>query len=105
MPMRRILIVEDDVQIALDLEAIISKAIDAEILLSRSVALAKRLIERAVDLALLDVDVTNGKTFEVAAMLSFGKSRSCSCPGRARNKFPLTSATRRSFRSPLKSVL
>ena len=54
----------------MDLEAIISKAIDAEILLSRSVALAKRLIECAVDLALLDVDVTNGKTFEVAAMLS-----------------------------------
>jgi two-component SAPR family response regulator len=69
MARRRVLIVEDDVTVALDLEAIVSKAIDAEILLSRSVALAKRLIERAVDLALLDVDVMNGKTFEVAAML------------------------------------
>jgi DNA-binding LytR/AlgR family response regulator len=38
-------------------------------LLSRSVARANKLIEEALDLALLDVDVTDGKTFEVAAML------------------------------------
>jgi DNA-binding response OmpR family regulator len=69
MAKRRILIVEDDVLIALDLQSIVLEAIDAEILLSRSVALAKDLIEQPVDLALLDVDVTNGKTFEVAMLL------------------------------------
>jgi two-component SAPR family response regulator len=69
MPKRRILIVEDDVLIALDLESIVSKVVDAEILLSDSVARAKNLIEQSVDLALLDVDVTNGKTFEVAMLL------------------------------------
>jgi DNA-binding response OmpR family regulator len=66
MPKRCVLIVEDDVFIAADLEAIV---VDAEVLLSRSVARAKNLLERSVDLALLDVDVTNGKTFEVAALL------------------------------------
>jgi hypothetical protein len=50
-------------------EAIVANAHDAEILLSRSVARAKKFVHEAVDLALLDVDVTNGKTFEVAAML------------------------------------
>jgi DNA-binding response OmpR family regulator len=69
MPKRRILIVEDDVLIALDLKSIVAKAVDAEILLSRSVARAKSLIEQSIDLALLDVDVTNGKTFEVAMLL------------------------------------
>ena len=53
----------------MELEAILSMAVDAEILLSRSVARPKKLIEKALDLALLDVDVTDGKTFEVAAML------------------------------------
>jgi two-component SAPR family response regulator len=69
MPKRRVLIVEDDVLIALDLESIVATALDAEVLVSRSVARAKALIDGSVDLALLDVDVTNGKTFEVAMLL------------------------------------
>ena len=70
MTKRRILIVEDDVLIAMDLEAIVKKEVDAaEVLLSRSVALAKKLIDPPLDLAFLDVDVTNGKTFEVAMLL------------------------------------
>jgi DNA-binding LytR/AlgR family response regulator len=71
MAKRRSLIVEDDVLIALDLQSIVLEAVDAEILLSRSVARAKDLIKQSVDLALLDVDVTNGKTFEVATLLKF----------------------------------
>jgi DNA-binding response OmpR family regulator len=69
MAKRRVLIVEDDVTISLDLAAIVSDNLDAEIVISRSVARAKKLVEREVDLALLDVDVTNGKTFEVALLL------------------------------------
>jgi DNA-binding LytR/AlgR family response regulator len=73
MAKRLVLIVEDEVLIALQLEEIVQKALDAEVLLSRSVALAKSLIDPSVDLALLDVDVTNGKTFEVAMLLRLGR--------------------------------
>jgi CheY-like chemotaxis protein len=66
---RRVLIVEDDVVIAYDLESIVADAVGAEVVVSRSVARAKTLIEQTLDLALLDVDVTNGKTFEVAKLL------------------------------------
>jgi hypothetical protein len=52
----------------MDLEAFVKKEVDAEVLISRSVALAKKLIDPPVDLAFLDVDVTNGKTFEVAML-------------------------------------
>jgi two-component SAPR family response regulator len=69
MAKRRILIVEDDFFIAADLEAIASKAVDAEVVCSRSVARAKTLVDHSLDIALLDVDVTNGKTFEVATLL------------------------------------
>jgi two-component SAPR family response regulator len=69
MAKRRVLIVEDEVLIAFELGAIVQKALDAEVLMSRSVARAKQLIDQPVDLALLDVDVTNGKTFEVAMLL------------------------------------
>ena len=69
MSRKRILIVEDDPLTAMDLETIVSTIVDAEILFSRSVARARKLIEDSVDLALLDIDVTNGKTFEVASLL------------------------------------
>jgi two-component SAPR family response regulator len=65
----RVLIVEDEVLIAMELGAIVQKALDADVLMSRSVAQAKTLIDLPVDLALLDVDVTNGKTFEVGVLL------------------------------------
>ena len=60
MAKRRVLIVEDEVLIALEVGEIVKKALDAEVLMSRSVARAKSLIDPSVDLALLDVDVTNG---------------------------------------------
>ncbi len=75
MPKRRVLIVEDDPHIALDLEVIVAQALDAEVVFSRSVARAKAilahkaLLARSVDFALLDVNVTDGKTFEIAVML------------------------------------
>jgi two-component SAPR family response regulator len=69
MAKRRVLIVEDEVLIAFELGAIVQRALDAEVLMSRSVARAKQLINQPVDLALLDVDVTNDKTFEVAMLL------------------------------------
>lgn len=66
----RVLIVEDEVLIALHLESIVGDLMDAEVLISHSVERAKKLIEQsAVDLALLDVNVTDGKTFELATLL------------------------------------
>jgi two-component SAPR family response regulator len=53
----------------LDLESIVANTVDAKVLISRSVAGAKNLIEQSIDLVLLNVDVTNGKTFEVAKIL------------------------------------
>jgi two-component SAPR family response regulator len=88
MAKRRVLIVEDDVHIALDLEAIVAKAIDVEVLLSRSVTRAKTLIERTVDLILLDVDVTNGKTFEAAAMLRIRQAPFMFLSGSRRDHIP-----------------
>jgi hypothetical protein len=70
MAERRALIVEDEVLISVEFGAIVQKALDAEVLMSRSVARAKQLINQPVDLALLDVDVTNGKTFEAAMLLA-----------------------------------
>jgi two-component SAPR family response regulator len=51
---KQVLVVEDDVAMALVLEAILSKAMDAENPVEPFGCAAKRLIERAVDLALLE---------------------------------------------------
>ena len=69
MPKRRILIVEDNALIAWDLKSIASEAVEAETLVASSIAMAKILIDSSIDLALLDVEVTDGKTYELAARL------------------------------------
>ena len=67
--MHRILIVEDDVLIAMDLEATVSEIVDAAIIVKASIAGTKKVLDQPLDFAFLDVDVTNGKTFEVAQLL------------------------------------
>jgi hypothetical protein len=47
MAKRRVLIVEDEVLIAFELGAIVQRALDAEVLMSRSVARAKQLINQS----------------------------------------------------------
>ena len=69
MTRRNILIVEDDIFIAADIEAVVLATLDAETFVSRSVGRARNLLDNSLDLALLDVDVTNGKTFELALQL------------------------------------
>lgn len=64
----RILIVEDDVFVALDLETIVSQESDAEVVTVNNVADAQRAAGN-VDMAILDIDVTDGKTYELARML------------------------------------
>jgi DNA-binding response OmpR family regulator len=62
----RILILEDDPLIALDLQTIVeAEGHDASV--CGSVAEARRWLDDDIAFALLDVDVRDGKSFEVAA--------------------------------------
>jgi len=71
MRRRRILIVEDDPMVALDLEAIVVGATNADVAVAHSVKEARRVLrEAAFDAALLDIDVLDGKTFPVAYLLA-----------------------------------
>jgi DNA-binding response OmpR family regulator len=67
----RILIVEDDPFIAMDIEyAVMEKLGDrAELIIVESVEEARKAAESPVSCALLDIDVVGGKTFGIAAGL------------------------------------
>ena len=71
MDRQRILIVEDDPFIAMDIEAAVLEDLGprTEVIVVDSLREAQALAEDAVDCALLDVDVVGGKTFEVALKL------------------------------------
>jgi len=65
-----ILVVEDEIIIALELEAIIAEVAEAKCLVYGSAASAKKVLRNErVDVALLDIDVLNGKTYDVARLL------------------------------------
>lgn len=65
----RILIVEDDPFIALDLQAIVEGEGHSVVRLCSSLADAMRHLVEEFDFALLDVDLGDGKSFEVASRL------------------------------------
>lgn len=65
----RILIVEDDPFVALDLECIVRDAADADICLASTLADARRCAHLPIDFAFLDIDMPDGKIFPVAAEL------------------------------------
>lgn len=67
----RVLIVEDDPFIAMDIEsAVIEQLGDAvELIVVASVAEARRMTAKQLACALLDIDVVGGKTFDVASIL------------------------------------
>ena len=72
MHIRRILIVEDDPMVALDLEGIVLDMASGltQVAVAASAREARQVLANAAfDLALLDIDVTDGKTFDVAALL------------------------------------
>ena len=72
MHARRILIVEDDPMVALDLEEIVLGLAEgrAQVALAASVREAQRaLANAAFDVALLDIDVLDGKTYDLAVAL------------------------------------
>lgn len=67
----RVLIVEDEPVIALEIEAIVLDRIpDAEIVIASSVCEALKIAETdPLELAFLDIDVTDGKTYPLALKL------------------------------------
>lgn len=66
----RILILEDDFLTALDIKGIVEGAINADIVVCASVRGAKASLAERFDFAFLDVDVADGKSFEIAEYLS-----------------------------------
>jgi DNA-binding response OmpR family regulator len=64
----RILIVEDDAFVALDLETIVLQESEAEVVTVASVSAAERAAD-GVDMAILDIDVVGGKTYDLAREL------------------------------------
>src|SRR4028118_1434494 len=65
----RILILEDDPFIALDLQAIVENAGHEVVGVFASLAEARAHLADAFDFALLDIDVVDGKSFEIASSL------------------------------------
>ena len=73
--------------VALDLEAIVVGAADADVAVANSVKEASRVLrDAAFDAALLDIDVLDGKTFPVAQLLANAARPSSSSPGRGRKR-------------------
>lgn len=67
--MLRVLIVEDDVLTAMYLEDVINDISAADVVIRTSVADTRDELSASFDVAFLDIDVTNGKTFDVARSL------------------------------------
>lgn len=67
----RVLIVEDDPFIAMDIETAVAEQLGdgVELIVVESVAQARRVAAGRLSCALLDIDVLDGKTFEVADAL------------------------------------
>jgi DNA-binding response OmpR family regulator len=65
----RVLIVEDEPLISMTLGEIVEDTLSADVFIKSCVYDARRAIDEPFDLALLDIDVTNGKTYEIARAL------------------------------------
>jgi CheY-like chemotaxis protein len=65
----RILVVEDEPLVAINLKEMVEEFVAATVMVEPTVAATKKALRKAVDFAFLDVQVTNGKTFEIAHML------------------------------------
>jgi CheY-like chemotaxis protein len=66
---KNVLIVEDNPVLALNYAAVIEDGLDCATLLAASATQARSLLNAGVDLALLDVDVSDGVTYPLAARL------------------------------------
>lgn len=69
MALLRVLIVEDEPFVSIQIEEIVEETVAALVIVKASVKEAKEIIDEPFHFALLDVDVTNGKTYEIAHLL------------------------------------
>ena len=65
----RILIAEGEPLVAIPLEMVVTEIVTAAVVVEAPVAAAKKILHDLLDFAFLDVNVTDGKTFEVAQIL------------------------------------
>jgi DNA-binding NarL/FixJ family response regulator len=65
----RVLIVEDEPLISMTLGDIVEDTLPADVVIKSCVREARGVIDERFDFALLDIDVTNGKTYEIARAL------------------------------------
>jgi DNA-binding LytR/AlgR family response regulator len=65
----RVLIVEDEPLVAMDLESIVLGVIAADVVVVASVSSARQAMAAPLDFALVDIEVTDGRTFEIAREL------------------------------------
>jgi DNA-binding response OmpR family regulator len=68
--MNSILVLEDDPMIASGWAALLEERFDCPVLVARSVAEAVNLAGPGLKLALLDVEVSDGNSFQLAALMS-----------------------------------
>ncbi len=66
----RVLIVEDELAIALDLEILVIEFVSAEVIIKSSVASAREVLIETIHFAFLDINVTDGKTLALAEILA-----------------------------------
>jgi DNA-binding response OmpR family regulator len=84
----RVLILEDDPFIALDLQDIVEGEGHEVIGVHRSLADARNGLSEPFEFALLDVDVLDGKSFELASALRERKIPFAFVSGSSRNELP-----------------
>jgi DNA-binding response OmpR family regulator len=65
----RVLILEDEQSISMILEGIVEDTVPSVVVARASLAAAEQVIDQPFDLAFLDIDLLNGKSFEVAKYL------------------------------------
>lgn len=65
----RILILEDEFLTALDIRRVVESAVEADFVMCASVRSTKPHMGEAFDFAFLDIDVADGKSFEIAELL------------------------------------
>ncbi|HZV04176.1 MAG TPA: hypothetical protein VE999_03710 [Gemmataceae bacterium] len=70
MHRKRILIAEDDIFIAMELEEIVAASVPSSIIITEcSLAHIAATMQERWDFAILDVNLTNGQTFDIARIL------------------------------------
>jgi CheY-like chemotaxis protein len=84
----RVLIVEDEPLVSMIIEEIVEDTVPSVVIIKSSVQEAKAVIDDLFHFALLDVDVTNGKTYEIARLLDIKRVPYVFVSGSVRSHLP-----------------